>query len=63
VGSFLDPSNTSHGFVRDAWGNFTLIQFPGASVTAGVLGINDSGTIVGNYFDQNHVEHGFIATP
>jgi hypothetical protein len=63
VGSFLDPNNHSYGFVRDAAGNFTLIQFPGAAITAGVIGINNSGTIVGNYFDQNSVEHGFIATP
>jgi uncharacterized membrane protein len=63
VGSFLDPSNHSHGFVRDAAGNFTLIQFPGASATAGVVGINNSGTIVGNYLDASGVEHGFIGTP
>jgi hypothetical protein len=63
VGSFLDPNNTSHGFVRDATGTFTLIQFPGAPVTAGVVGINDSGTIVGNYFDASALEHGFIGTP
>jgi hypothetical protein len=63
VGSFLDPSNESYGFVRDAAGNFTLIQVPGASVTAGVAGINNSGTIVGNYLDASGVEHGFVGTP
>jgi hypothetical protein len=63
VGSFLDLSNRSYGFVRDAAGNFTLVQFPGASTTAGLVGINDSGTIVGNYLDAWGVEHGFIATP
>jgi hypothetical protein len=63
VGSFLDPSNNAYGFVRDAAGNFTLIQLPGASVTGGVVGINNSGTIAGNFFDQDFVEHGFIATP
>jgi hypothetical protein len=51
MGSFLDPNNNSYGFVRDAAGNFTLIQFRGASVTAGVVGINDRGTIAGNYLD------------
>jgi hypothetical protein len=63
VGSFLDPGNNSYGFVRDAAGAFTLIRFPGASVTTGVLGINDGGTIVGNYLDASGVEHGFIGTP
>jgi uncharacterized membrane protein len=63
VGSFRDPNNTSHGFVRDAAGNFTLVQFPGAPVTAEVVGINNGGTIAGNYFDASGVEHGFIATP
>ena len=63
VGSFLDPNNTSHGFVRDVTGTFTLVEFPGPSVTAEVVGINDYGTIVGNYVDASGVEHGFIATP
>jgi hypothetical protein len=63
VGSFRDPSNTSYGFVRDAGGNFTLVQFPGASATDGIVGINDDGTIVGNYVDASGVEHGFIGTP
>jgi uncharacterized membrane protein len=63
VGSFLDPNNKSYGFVRDAAGNFTLIRFPGASATVGVVGINDDGMIAGNYFDASGVEHGFIATP
>jgi hypothetical protein len=63
VGAFADPNNKSYGFVRDAAGNFRLIQFPGAAATAGVVGINNSGTIVGNYFDGAGVEHGFIGVP
>jgi hypothetical protein len=63
VGSFLDPGANAHGFVRDAAGNFTLVDFPGAAATAGVAGINDYGTIVGNYFDEWGIEHGFIGTP
>jgi hypothetical protein len=63
VGSILDPYNQSFGFVRDAAGNFTLIDFPGASETGGVVGINNSGTIVGNDLDAGDVEHGFIGTP
>jgi hypothetical protein len=63
VGSFLDPSNESYGFVRDTAGNFTLIQVPGAPAAAGVVGINNSGTIVGNYLDASGVEHGFVGTP
>jgi hypothetical protein len=63
VGSFLDPDNNAYGFVRDAAGNFTLIEFSGASMTGGVVGINDSGTIVGNYLDAWGVEHGFVGIP
>lgn len=40
--------------------SFTLTSFdiPGASVFA-VNGINDKGTIVGHYYDQNGIQHGF----
>jgi hypothetical protein len=43
--------------------NFNLVEFPGASATAGVVGISHCGTIVGNDFDASAVEHGLVAIP
>jgi uncharacterized membrane protein len=63
VGSFADPNNNAFGFVRDATGKFTLIQFPAGSTTSGVLGINNNGTIIGSFEDKSGVEHGFVGTP
>jgi len=52
-----------HGFVRDAHGVITTFDAPGseASITGTlVVGINDWGTIVGEFFDENLVWHGFV---
>ena len=38
---------------------FTIIQFPGAQNTT-ATGINNAGTIVGSYVDNNFNAHGFI---
>jgi hypothetical protein len=62
VGWFLDPTNVSHGFVRDASGKFTLIQYP-SGTSSRVVGINNSGTLVGDFTDEWGDPHGFIATP
>jgi uncharacterized membrane protein len=37
-----------HGFMRDATGNFTALNFPGAVATT-AEGINDAGDVVGGY--------------
>ena len=50
-----------YGFVIEN-GEFMRIAFPGADDTF-VTGINDLGTLVGNYYDQQGAAHGFIATP
>jgi hypothetical protein len=63
VGWFFDTHQTGHGFVRDAAGNFAVVDFPGALETFGLIGINNSGVLAGNYLDANGVEHGFLATP
>jgi Repeat of unknown function (DUF5648) len=46
-------------------GVFTNFDAPNATSLSGttVSGINDSGQVVGSYFDSSNVEHGFIATP
>jgi len=50
---------TIHGFLRDAAGAFTTIDVPGAIP----IGINDAGQIVGIFFDDSGLAHGFLATP
>jgi len=50
-----------HGFFRDRKGIFLDIEYPG-SIDTHVLGINDSGQIVGSYVDTSGDMHGFIAT-
>jgi len=39
---------------------FSPIPLPSNVLSASFAGINNSGTIVGNYFDQNFVGHGFV---
>jgi hypothetical protein len=44
----LAPVPLSHGFMRNADGNFTVIDVPGAVATS-ARGVDDSGNIVGAY--------------
>jgi len=59
VGSYFDAQDFVHGFVYRA-GKFTAVNFPGATATE-VLGINDSGDIVGVYQVSGALNfHGFL---
>ena len=58
VGSYLDNSNKTHGFIYTD-GNYVTLDFPGAILTQ-ALGINASGQIVGVYVDSNSKEHSFL---
>jgi hypothetical protein len=51
-------------FARAPSGVFTIFNPPGTG-TAGssATGINDSGTIVGNYADANNATHGYLRNP
>jgi hypothetical protein len=52
----------AHGFIRDAAGRFTMIDFPGAAYTE-VTAVNDVGQTAGYYAVQaggQYVLHGFI---
>jgi photosystem II stability/assembly factor-like uncharacterized protein len=40
----------------------TPVSYPGATGT-GAFAINDYANIVGNWYDSNNVQHGFLATP
>jgi hypothetical protein len=61
VGSYLDGSNTSHGFSFNR-GSFTAINAPGATFTI-AKGINREGVIVGSFgtsTSSSSSTHGFI---
>ena len=48
-----------HGFVRDADGEFTVIDVPRATVSTIAFGIDESGRTVGSYVDARGRTHGF----
>lgn len=60
AGSYGDSSGTSHGFLRNPDASFTLFDFPGAPIAAGVPGLNTKGDAVGYYVDTNNFNHGFL---
>jgi probable HAF family extracellular repeat protein len=66
IGGFVYPKNidqnqVTHSFQRSATGIITKLPdaAPGALLTE-ALGMNNSGTIVGFYHDENSSRHGFI---
>jgi hypothetical protein len=60
VGFFVNAQATAtHGFLRDAAGNITQIDYPGSTSTS-CNGINDAGTITGAYTDKAGLNHGFV---
>jgi hypothetical protein len=68
VGSYIDASGVSHGFVRDPHGTITTIDaagagtgpFQGTGGQAVVMSLNDRGTIAGSYTDAGGVSHGLV---
>jgi len=64
VGYFYDGLSTTNGrgFLRNAAGQFTIIDVPGATGDTRITGINNQGQIVGYFYDQTGA-HGFVATP
>jgi uncharacterized membrane protein len=61
VGIFNDINLAQHGFVLSR-GRFQTVDFPDGSFTF-ALGINDPGTIVGQYTAADGSAHSFLATP
>jgi len=59
----MPPEIGSNGIPVYGWlfsgGAFTAINPPGAIVTT-PAGINNSGVVVGTFFDANNQSHGFI---
>jgi len=62
VGTWIDADGvTPHGFLAEG-AKFTSIDYPG-SVGTTEWGINSAGQMVGNWFDSERNEHGWVATP
>ena len=62
VGYFRNATTSKvHGFLRSRNGEFSAIDFPGATKTQ-AFGINPSGEVVGAYVDSTGKTHGFLRT-
>jgi hypothetical protein len=66
VGIEQEISGLQVGFIRGSSGSITVFQAPWAGVAeefdqgTAPIGINASGTVVGQYYDSNKVGHGFL---
>lgn len=59
VGQYLPASGIWTGFKRFSNGSFIDLAYPGSNGTY-PNAINDSGLVVGLYYDTNYTAHGFI---
>ena len=57
---YLEDGSDSVAFVRRADGTFRFLSFPSGAFPY-TTGINDNGDVVGVYYDQDFIGHGFIA--
>lgn len=62
AGIYADANNQHHGFLRDAGGNLTEFQVPGAAGRdlAYAYSMNETGDIAGFYSDINGARHGYV---
>ncbi len=61
VGWYLDTVSLSHAFIRDSTGTITSVDFPGTDTETFGFGINNAGTITGNYISAaDSLFHGFV---
>jgi hypothetical protein len=61
VGIYTDLDGKQHGYAQSS-DNFTTLNVPRAAVGSTLLlQINNSGTILGDYSDQQGLSHSFIA--
>lgn len=67
AGSYTDSNSVSHGFTRDALGNITTFDAPGAGTSAnqgtGFIGVSPSGYLCGYYITVDYIEFGFLLLP
>jgi hypothetical protein len=60
VGTYVDSSSVTHGFLRKANGSVVApLDYPGSTNTT-LQGISDKGLIVGRYTDGSGVLHGLL---
>jgi probable HAF family extracellular repeat protein len=59
IAGFCFTRGRLHGFFRNKQGKYTLLDFPGATLTE-ATGLNDNGHAVGDYRDSNGKFHGFF---
>jgi len=62
VGFYIGPDNVQHGYLQRG-DQFTTLDFPGAVGSTFPFQINDVGTILGIYSDDQGLTHSFIADP
>jgi len=60
VGIYTDLDAVQHGYVQRS-SSFSTLDFPGAIEITIVFQINDPGTVVGNYVDDQGLTHSFLA--
>ena len=67
AGYYVDDNTVAHGFLRAVDGVITSFDVLGAGTSpfegtfpTSTIGLNDAGTISGNYIDTNFVSHGFL---
>lgn len=59
VGSYVDTSGVTHGFMLSVNGEFTPVDPPGTTLTTPNF-ISPEGVIVGAYNDAANISHGFV---
>ena len=59
IGSYVDASGVTHGFLRTPSGSFTTIDVPGSTFTT-PTSITPGGVIIGWYGDASGGTHGFL---
>ncbi len=72
AGTYVDPNNVIHGFLRSPSGKFTSFDAPGAGTgyfqgtgcySDCPISLNDWGLLAGSYWDDNYNQHGYLRTP
>ena len=65
VGEYVTPSGTTrgYGFIRNADGTYTLVDYPGGVYSTAFSGINDAGVLVGDWRDFSSNIYAFYGTP
>jgi hypothetical protein len=58
AGFYRDAKNRTHGYFRSSGGQYTTLDFPGATRTGGT-DVNDLGVVVGSYTEVGGIVRGY----